>query len=516
MKNLIRKILKEEIEGTIPTVIFVGGCDSSPKSCKKDGKVILGFKPLSEQTQLLKSGLGDKFNVISFGHYDYNKALTEIDKYTNPYVVLFSAGCSKSNKFSSRLKTNGDLNKMYIVEPYSCTSGTESNVLAAVNDGVPKKNVLGGKTDCTGKNVAGTIDSNSTHWSALYSVGKTIKNSYVEPVEDKGGVFNDYEYDDPYRYSDTLHPDNYRLNEQEEDKEVDPFDDTLFPPKFMEKMMVKMDEDPDFFMKEILPSMGFSTNQEANVVYNYLAIYNRKAYYVPVHFDAEELSNLFYDDRDYDIQHMAKKYFQQDYDYHYDYDCYGFESYYFDMVDKVNVDWMREKYFEGFDGDRDEVYNKEGFMEFVEEEFGDEIGCAMADAQQSADVDALHMDFNDSVLDYLSDFDGKLEYPVLDEETGARGYSLEFFGRREIGDVIISELFKETLYDHIHSGYSTLPEIFSDVLNVEREEENYYDNVLLPEEKIQINTDRHFRYGGYGDVDPTYFNETLHDKLTWH
>ncbi len=42
MKNLIRKILKEEIEGTIPTVIFVGGCDSSPKSCKKVGKGLLG------------------------------------------------------------------------------------------------------------------------------------------------------------------------------------------------------------------------------------------------------------------------------------------------------------------------------------------------------------------------------------------------------------------------------------------------------------------------------------------
>jgi len=312
------------------------------------------------------------------------------------------------------------------------------------------------------------------------------------------------------------------LREQEEDMEVadyeefDPFDDTLFPSRFMEKMMVKMDEDPDFFMEEILPGMRFSSDQKINVIYNYLTRYNRKDYYVPVHFDAEELSNLFYDDRDYDIQDMAKKYFQQDYDYHYDYDCYGFESYYFDMVDKVNVDWMREKYFEGFDGDRDEVYNKEGFMEFVEEEFGNEIGCAMADAQQSADVDALHMDFNDSVLDYLSDFDGKLEYPVLDEETGARGYSLEFFGSREIGDAVNSENFKEILIENVENGYPTIPEIFSGVFYVERNDENYYDNVLLPEEKIQINTDKHFRYGGSGDIDPSYFNEILHDKLMYY
>ena len=79
------------------------------------------------------------------------------------------------------------------------------------------------------------------------------------------------------------------------------------------------------------------------------------------------------------------------------------------------------------------------------------------------------MDFNDSVLDYLSDFDGKLERPVLDEETGASGYSLEFFGSREIGDMVNSELFKETLYDHVDSGYSTLVDIFNDVLYVERE-----------------------------------------------
>ena len=303
------------------------------------------------------------------------------------------------------------------------------------------------------------------------------------------------------------------LKEQEfGEEEIDPFNDTLFPLKFMEKMMVKMDEDPDFFMKEILPGMSFSADQEINIIYNYLTKYNKKDYYVPVHFDAEELSNFFYDDRDYDIQHIAKKYFQQDYDYHYDYDCYDFDTYYFDMIDKVSVDYMREKYIETLP---DEPSN-EGFMEFVEEEYGNEIGCARADAQQSADVDALHKDFNDSVLDYLSDFDGKLENPVLDEETGARGYSLEFFGRGEIGDAVNSEMFKETLSDHVQSGYSTLADIFNDVLFVETEEENYYDNVLLPEEKIEINADKHFRYGGNGVIDSAYFNEVLFDRLMYH
>jgi len=300
------------------------------------------------------------------------------------------------------------------------------------------------------------------------------------------------------------------LREQEVDKEVDPFNDDLFTPKYMEKLMVKMDDDPDFFMGEILPSMKFTNNQEINIIYNYLTNYKRKDYYVPVHFDAEELSNFFSEDRDYDIQHYAKKYFEQDYDYDYNYDCYDFDTYYFDMIDSVNVGTMREKYFEGLDGEG----TKEGFMEFVESEFGDVIGCAMADAQNSADIDYLHSDIRNGAEDYLSEFNGIIDNDV--DKDGNRGWKLEFNGKREIGDVVNSEMFKETLYDHVDSGYSLLSDIFDDIFSIEREGDNYYDNVLLPEEKIYINTDKHFRYGGAGDVDPQYFNEILSDKLSWH
>lgn len=300
------------------------------------------------------------------------------------------------------------------------------------------------------------------------------------------------------------------LREQEVDKEVDPFNDDLFTPKYMEKLMVKMDDDPDFFMGEILPSMKFTNNQEINIIYNYLTNYKRKDYYVPVHFDAEELSNFFSEDRDYDIQHYAKKYFEQDYDNDYNYDCYDFDSYYFDMIDSVNVWTMREEYLEGLDGEG----TKEGFMEFVESEFGDVIGCAMADAQNSADIDYLHSDIRNGVEDYLSEFNGIISNDV--DRDGNRGWKLEFNGKREIGDVVNSEMFKETLYDHVDSGYSLLSDIFGDIFSIEREGDNYYDNVLLPEENIYIDTDKHFRYGGAGDIDPQYFNEILSDKLSWH
>jgi hypothetical protein len=300
------------------------------------------------------------------------------------------------------------------------------------------------------------------------------------------------------------------LREQEGDKEVDPFNDTLFVPKFMERVMRMMDDDPDFFMKEMLPGMKLSNEQEINIIYNYLTNYKRKDYYVPVHFDAEELSNFFSEDRDYDIQHYAKKYFEQDYDYDYHYDCYDFDSYYFDMIDRVNVGTMREKYLEGLDGEGTE----EGFMEFVESEFGDVIGCAMADAQNSADIDYLHSDIRNGVEDYLSEFNGIISNDV--DRDGNRGWKLEFNGKREIGDVVNSEMFKDTLYDHVDSGYSLLSDIFNDIFSIEREGDNYYDNVLLPNEEVYINTDKHFRYGGAGDVDPQYFNEILSDKLSYH
>ena len=300
------------------------------------------------------------------------------------------------------------------------------------------------------------------------------------------------------------------LREQEEE-DINPFNDTLFSPKFMERVLRMMDDDPDFFITEILRGMQLSVKQEINIIYNYLTQYDRKKYYIPVHFDAEELGNFFIDDRDYDIQRMAKKYFEQDYDYDGYIGCYEYDTNYFDMIDKVNVDTMREKYIHESFGDEP---NEEEFKEFVTEEFGDVIGCAMSDAQQSADIDALHTDFRDGVEDYLSEFNGKIDNDI--DKDGNRGYRLEFNGNREIGDVVDSEAFKEHLDDHVNNGYSTLSEIFLGIMVSEDNGEIWGESILFPEERIDINGDKHFRYGGAGDVDPQYFNEILSDKLSWN
>ena len=187
MKNLIRKILREEVEKTNnfnPTVIFIAGC-SSASECGKVYKY-----SHKEQGNMLQSALGTNFNVITLSHVP--SPLSEIKKHNNPYVVMFSAGGKWSNSVANEIKnTKKDLNKIYIVEPCTCVipsydcSNTKKNVEKSIENGVPLKNVYGGKTDCTGKNVAGKIDSKSTHWSALTTVGNDIKSIWEKQEQER-------------------------------------------------------------------------------------------------------------------------------------------------------------------------------------------------------------------------------------------------------------------------------------------------------------------------------------------
>jgi hypothetical protein len=182
MKRLIKKILKEEIElldfnqdpltpneelGT-STVILVGGLDTG------------SYKNIEKQKTLLEKGLGANFKVFAHRWTNTSDAKKSIILYPKSYVVLFSKGCEFATSLSDELQSNGGyLNRMYIVEPYSCSKGTKSIVETAISKGVPKKNVLGGSTDCTGNNVAGTKTLCSSqgkefHWCALTEVGEKI------------------------------------------------------------------------------------------------------------------------------------------------------------------------------------------------------------------------------------------------------------------------------------------------------------------------------------------------------
>jgi len=185
MKNLIRRILKEDFElmnpyeefgflsteeeDSLPTVILIGGLDTG------------GYKNIGQQKNLLQKGLGSDYKVIAHRWTDRENAKNSIITYPKSYLVLFSKGGEYSKSFATYLISSGGyLNRMYIVEPYSCSNGTKISVDEAVSKGVPRINVLGGSNDCTGKNVAGTRTTcgskkgNEVHWCALTEVGELI------------------------------------------------------------------------------------------------------------------------------------------------------------------------------------------------------------------------------------------------------------------------------------------------------------------------------------------------------
>jgi hypothetical protein len=166
MKNIIKKILKEELDLTKPVVVFVGGLDRGSK-----------YKPIEEQTKILVGGLGFNFTVIPHRYTEVKAAKESIIRNPNCYVVLFSAGCSQSKSIASLVT---DKSKMYIVDPYSCDSDTRDNVNSS---GVNIYNILGttNSDNCTGNNVAGTKRSCKgfkntleCHWDGLRVVGEII------------------------------------------------------------------------------------------------------------------------------------------------------------------------------------------------------------------------------------------------------------------------------------------------------------------------------------------------------
>ena len=160
---------------------------------------------------------------------------------------------------------------------------------------------------------------------------------------------------------------------------------------------------------------------------------------------------------------MVSDYFKFDYDYGVYYDCYDYDDYYFDKIDKENLGIMKEHYLKNLEGEPSE----EDFKEFVESEFGSDIGCAASDAQYSADIDVLHSDFEDGILDYLSKFNGKLQPPV--DEEGNKGFGLEYVAEVELGDIASSEHFKDFLHEYLTHGYPTFSEILDSIFEEEKD-----------------------------------------------
>lgn len=181
-----------------------------------------------------------------------------------------------------------------------------------------------------------------------------------------------------------------------------------------------------------------------------------------------------------------------------------FDSWLFDKIDESNIKTLKEHYLNNLEGEESE----EDFKEFVENEFGGDIGCAASDAQYNADIDYLHSDFVESIEEYLSGFGGKLEYVNKRNE-------MVYIADLEIGELAYSSFFQDTLLGILEGGYpDSFYDIYNDIIESEKESWSSEYNYFLPEDKISINTDKHFRYGGAGNIDWNYFNEILSDKLS--
>ena len=312
------------------------------------------------------------------------------------------------------------------------------------------------------------------------------------------------------------------LREYDEDNEDDKsiFEKQMFPEKVYQKIFRIFDKhiesNPNFIF-DFLQGLKLddeniqTTDLESNIIYKYLTEHkDRPNSYIKISFTPTEMSSFFCDDRDYDIIDMVERYFKFDYDYGVYYDCYDYDDYYFDKIDKENLGIMKEHYLKNLEGEPSE----EDFKEFVEEEFGSYIGCAAGDAQHSADIDALHSDFEERITDYLSNFDGGLQNQT--DEGGVKGFGLEYVGQVELGDIASSERFKSQLNAELTHGYPTFLEILDGILEDEREAWGMEYNSFLPEDCISINTDKHFRYGGAGTIDWNFFNEVLFDRINYY
>lgn len=295
----------------------------------------------------------------------------------------------------------------------------------------------------------------------------------------------------------------------DEDEDVDAYGD-LFPENTYQKLFKIIDSDPEKFMSTTLKDLSLgSIDKEFNIIYKYLTEYKeRTPYYIPVVFSAREISE-FFRDGDYGMQTIVKDLLDGDYDYGIDYECFDVDDWLIDRIDSENMNKLKKLYLTDLDTEESE----EDFKEFIESEFDSDIGCAAGDAQHSADINYLHSEIKDEINDYLSRFNGKLTNKIGND--GRINSELEYVGEIEFGELADNPYFFEVTYEELESSYPNIIDIFWKIIELERDYGGRGDE-FLPEEQIRINEDKHFRYGGAGDIDWGYFNEILSDKLSMY
>ena len=250
------------------------------------------------------------------------------------------------------------------------------------------------------------------------------------------------------------------------------------------------------FIGEYLRDMGLDLDEEKNILFEYFNAYGGGCDdYINFVLEAEEISNMFRDG-DYGIQNMVKRFLEDDYDYTYDgYECY-YDEYQLDDINEENMKTIIKIY-------ESQKEEDETLREFIKNgDLESAIGCAYSDAQQNADINALHADFLDGVHEVTDKIEGKWDWDT---------HTLK--GRISVCEIMNHEDALEILSESLQHGYD-----WNEVVDtiVEREWEEVWngdEGDVLFGEPVTIDEYKHFRYGGAGTIDKQEFNEYLHNRL---
>ncbi len=250
------------------------------------------------------------------------------------------------------------------------------------------------------------------------------------------------------------------------------------------------------FIDEYLRDMELDVEEEINLVWKYLKDYDGGCdEYINFVLEADEISNMFYDG-DYDIQNMVKRFLEDDYDYMYNgYECY-YDEYQLDDINEENMKIIIKIY-------ESQKEEDETLREFIKNgDLESAIGCAYSDAQQNADINALHEDFLDGVHEVTDKIEGKWDWDT---------HTLK--GRISVCEIMNHEDALEILSESLEHGYDW-NEVVSTIVEREWEEVwNGDEGDVLFGEPVTIDEYRHFRYGGAGTIDKQEFNEYLYSRL---
>jgi len=159
--------------------LFENNYQNNPLKERVEALLMTGIvrdKSHEGQVQDFKNGFGENKNIRAFKHSDVSGLLSNLKKYPNIPVVLFSWGAINAGTIASEMTNKSNL---YIVEPWGKGDTSPPAVISAVNQGVPSENVFVGPNIGRGLGVIKGKTSKTpqglNHFQALQYVGSLLK-----------------------------------------------------------------------------------------------------------------------------------------------------------------------------------------------------------------------------------------------------------------------------------------------------------------------------------------------------